>query len=518
MDVEIQWTNVSYSESNEELAIYMEEYPYNSYSFDATGGYMLIGDGSPDWGSINGTISFWVKWDNVADRPWGQNQDMEFRISGSNLVLDWGGTTLTSNTNFNSGVWYFIAVVWNEISNDLYLYVGDENNPPTLDASDLGWTGTVSTLGVTENDFMASRGGVDPLDGHGEDLRYWDIDRSLAQIQSDYDTELTGSETNLRSYYKLNNDFNDVGPNNDDGTGSGSYSFSSDVPFGSDEDLQVDVWYGGSWQNLIASLSSGWNNVSVSSYLDSSTFTIRFKGTDEVGDSDQNSWDIDVSLLHVWIPSDQYIAEVEFTGESNLEPWSEFEWLIDSNWDIGAVPVTIQFYNYSMGDWASTGNGYFSYTSNSTPGTDELIKQTILVNPTNFRNSTGHWKVKIKGEENTFSQFQLNVDTIQIKPIYPTAGSSIEFDTWYEYRIEAVTADGDPLSYGIASIFGNGTSLVLRDSVTKNPISNPDWVYLDIDGRYILEIKSINASSETFYIRTVVGSIIDEKSIAQLEP
>ena len=33
-----------------------------------------------------------------------------------------------------------------------------------------------------------------------------------------------------------------------------------------------------------------------------------------------------------------------------------------------------------------------------------------------------------------------------------------------------------------------------------------------------LELKSANGVSETFYIRTVVGSIIDEKIIIQLPP
>ena len=318
LDLEIQWTNVNYSESNEELSIFLDE---NSDSIDATGGYTIVGDGTPDWGSTSGTISFWLKWDTLSNRPWGQDGDMEMRTSGSNLVIDWGGTTsLTSNTNFVSDTWYFIAVVWNENTNDLNMYVGDENNIPTLDASDPAWGGSVSSLGVIENNFMAARNGVDPVDGHGDDLRYWNTDRSLAEIQSDYNTELTGSETNLMSYFKLNNNFDDIGLDDNDGSGSGSFSFSNDVPFGgSTEDVQVDVWFGGSWQNLFTNLTSGWNNASISSYLDSSTFTIRFKGTMESGDTTQDTWDIDATLLHLLTDSDRYTAEVEITVTSNIE-------------------------------------------------------------------------------------------------------------------------------------------------------------------------------------------------------
>lgn len=273
-------------------------------SLDATGGYMLVGNGSPDWGSTSGTISFWVKWDTLANRPWGQHENMETRITGSNLVIDWGAaSSLTSITSFTAGNWYFIAITWNEATDNLSLYVGDQGTAPSLDAQNTVWTSTVSTVGVTQNNFMASKSGVGPLDGHGDDLRYWNTDRSLAAVQGDYDSELSGSETNLRSYFKLNNDFDDIGPDNSDGSGSGSYSFSTDTPYvgsGPTENIRVDVWHSSAWNNVFTDLSVGWNNVTVASYLDSSTFTIRFKGGTETSDTTQDTWKIDTTLLHVW--------------------------------------------------------------------------------------------------------------------------------------------------------------------------------------------------------------------------
>ena len=201
----------------------------NTHSLDATGGYMNIS--TANWGSTTGTISFWIRWDAVNNRPWGQHDNMETRFEGSNLVLDWGAVgSLTSSTGFTSSKWYFIAIVWNEGTNRLYLYVGDENNSPTLNAQNTAWTSAVSTAGVTQNNFLASKGGTEPTNGQGDDLRYWNVDRSLSQIQGDYNTELTGSESNLRSYFKLNNNFDDIGPNNNDGSGSGSYSFTTSIP------------------------------------------------------------------------------------------------------------------------------------------------------------------------------------------------------------------------------------------------------------------------------------------------
>jgi len=66
------------------------------------------------------------------------------------------------------------------------------------------------------------------------------------------------------------------------------------------EDLRVDVWNGASWVTAIARLETGWNSVDVSTYLTSSTFKIRFRGTTETGDIAQDSWEIDATFLHVW--------------------------------------------------------------------------------------------------------------------------------------------------------------------------------------------------------------------------
>jgi hypothetical protein len=214
------------------VTVTIQPHTPNTHSLSGTGGYMLVGDGTPNWGSPTGTISFWVKWNTVANRPWGQHDNMETRISGTNLVLDWGAAgSLTSSTGFVAGKWYFIAIVWNENTNRLYLYVGDQTTSPTLDAVNNAWYSSVSTVGVTQNNFLASKGGVNPMNGYGDDLRYWNTDRTLAAIQSDYKIEILGSEANLRSYFKLDNNFVDAGPNRNNGSGVGSYSFSTDAPF-----------------------------------------------------------------------------------------------------------------------------------------------------------------------------------------------------------------------------------------------------------------------------------------------
>ncbi len=179
------------------------------------------------------------------------------------------------------------------------------------------------------------------------------------------------------------------------------------------ENIMVDVWNGSDWENVFTDLNSGWNNISVSSYLDSSTFTIRFKGSMESGDTVQDSWNIDVTLLHVW--SNEYTTEVEFTGSSDLANWSKINWTTSMGWTISSVTVTLQLYNYSLGDYSGGGDGYVSYISNATAQEDQTVSRIVADNPNHFRNSTGHWMMEIKGVKAAETQFDLKVDWIELK-------------------------------------------------------------------------------------------------------
>ena len=183
------------------------------------------------------------------------------------------------------------------------------------------------------------------------------------------------------------------------------------------EKISVDVWNGTTWQNLLVDLTIGWNNISVSNYLYSSTFTIRFKGGNETGDTSQDSWNIDVTLLHIW--SNDMAVEVEFLGSSNIDNWFQLTWTVDSAWTTGSVNVTLQLYNYTLNDYSPSGNGYVSYTSNPILDENETVDQIVTANPTHFRNATGHWKVKIKGVKAVDSQLELQVDLIKYEVALP---------------------------------------------------------------------------------------------------
>ncbi len=190
------------------------------------------------------------------------------------------------------------------------------------------------------------------------------------------------------------------------------------------ENLGVDVWAGSSWQNVIVNLASGWNNVSVASYLTSQTFTIRFKGQTEASDTVQDGWNVDAVLLHVW--SDENFAEAEFMGLSNTENWAQLNWTTNTAWTTDSVSVTIQLYNFTSGAYQTSGFGYTTYTSSATPNTDENSSQTTSVRTSDFRDSSGNWKIKITGIKAGATQFDLRADFVEFHEV-TEGGTQITF-------------------------------------------------------------------------------------------
>ena len=221
----------------------------NLRSADCTGGYFLVGSsGSTSFASAAGTISLWLKFDTAGPngRFWGQDGNFETRWSFNRIVLDWGTDTVLTGTKASwlADHWYFIAITWDQATNTLAIYWGDEENQPVMDASTGSWTSYV-TGRITQNNIMCSR--AQPsyhVDGHVDDFRYYDVQRNIDEIRSDYNIALTGSEDNLEHYYQFENLLDDsAGGSNL--VSSGSYAFSKDVFSGNDgwkaEHIEVDI-------------------------------------------------------------------------------------------------------------------------------------------------------------------------------------------------------------------------------------------------------------------------------------
>ena len=273
--------------------------------------------------------------------------------------------------------------------------------------------------------------------------------------------------------------------------------------------LGVDYWNGSSWINLCSSLNaSGWNNITVT--LTGSIFSIRFEAGIYSQDVSQGSWNISATLLHLW--TNLYTAQVEFIDCADLQNWTQIAWFADSNWNTSAVNVTEQLYNYALGNYPSSGDGYVFYIANSTI-TDYCFPQTITTSPTNFRNSTGYWNVEITGVAST--QFQMNVNWIELRDSYAYINDTIPYKSLVWYTIQATAANGNPIPFTYASIYANGTTVTLQNATSGASLLNPAWVQLDANGEFQLQLGSTTSSGETFVLYVAVGTVVQQKTITQ---
>jgi hypothetical protein len=176
--------------------------------------------------------------------------------------------------------------------------------------------------------------------------------------------------------------------------------------------------------------------------------------------------------------------------------------------------VTIQLYNYTFGGYPSSGNGYVPYNSSSTMNTDQCINQTITSRATDFRNSTGYWKVNVTGVASI--QFQMNINWIELQDSYAYVNDSIPYKAWVRYTIQATAASGNPLPYTYVSLYANGTTVAFQNATSGAFVSDPAWIQLDANGTFQLQIESITSSGETFVLYATVGNIVQQKTITQV--
>jgi hypothetical protein len=220
---------------------------------------------------------------------------------------------------------------------------------------------------------------------------------------------------------------------------------------------------------------------------------------------------------NVFLPS-EYTAEVEFLGVSNTKSWTQLVWTIDSSFDTSGVNATFQLYNYAAGPagaYPTGGDGYITVTLGTANVTET---QAITINPTQFRDASGNWKMKIKGVKPTSTQFLMNVDWIELQTTYSATGDTVPYGVWQWYSLKATSANGGPIPYAYVSIYANGTSIAFRNATDKSYVTNPAWVRLDAAGEYQLEARSTSGSAETFVLYAVVGSVVEQKTIAQEAP
>jgi hypothetical protein len=118
------------------------------------------------------------------------------------------------------------------------------------------------------------------------------------------------------------------------------------------EDINVDAWNGTGWESVFTDLSSGWNNASITNWLTTSSFTIRFKGENETGDSSQDTWQIDVALVHVWYDAgENYELDLEVQWMNADYTRTNKELCIKTGTFSGSENIQVKIWNITGSSW-----------------------------------------------------------------------------------------------------------------------------------------------------------------------
>lgn len=183
-------------------------------NFDGVNDYVDT-NAVPITGNSARTVEAWIK-TTKNSLPSGQGGD------GQSVILDWGslgtggrftfnalfnnairlevqGNGVSGNIAVNDGEWHHVAAVYDpSAAYEVRLYVDgvlDVENDLTVSV----YTGSSTNLriGARIDDVHYWQGGID-------EVRVWNIARTLEEIQSTMDVELCSDTSNLVAYYKFN--------------------------------------------------------------------------------------------------------------------------------------------------------------------------------------------------------------------------------------------------------------------------------------------------------------------------
>jgi hypothetical protein len=250
------------------------------------------------------------------------------------------------------------------------------------------------------------------------------------------------------------------------------------------ESLMVDVRAGSSWITVIDSLlANQWNNVSVTPYIDSSTFTIRFRGINDISDPTQDSWNIDAVLLNPQPDIDALLKLLDHTVVVELLQNGTMRWLgqnlqlTTQEKPVPPVPVkaihvnqTINGINqevpFQIEDWASEYRIPLGLTNNATVFSNRQMI-VFLVN-VNVSKVTVWWNGSDMATQTPNAYTNRYFNDNPYSRILNNGKMSLQFGK-----------SGFNITSTVGSVTSNATLMRIN---MKIDTTDPEWAYVIVNG------------------------------------
>jgi hypothetical protein len=191
----------------------------------------------------------------------------------------------------------------------------------------------------------------------------------------------------------------------------------------------------------------------------------------------------------------QETCEVEFSGVSNTLNWNSLLYSINSVSSVSGVDMTFQLYDYQRGQYQTSGDGYINTPLGTTP---TLNEQSITMNPAQFRDSLGSWKLKFKAVMATSSSFDISIDLARYRSTYSVYSLNVEEQWTYvnytSFRPALCIKTGTLSSEGLAVDVWTGSSWNTLSSAlvsnSWNNISVSQYMYSSV---FTIRLRGINS-------------------------
>ena len=160
-----------------------------------------------------------LKLDNNITSSAGEPQKVVWQIRNGGGV----SRNALSSIVYPQDTWFHLGATYDGTTMKLY-----------QDGAEVASTSTSGTLATNSIDIYLGRfndGANSSIDCLIDDVRIWNVARTQAQIDDNKSVELTGSESGLIGYWKLNNAYTDETTNANTLTAVSSPTFSTSVPF-----------------------------------------------------------------------------------------------------------------------------------------------------------------------------------------------------------------------------------------------------------------------------------------------
>jgi hypothetical protein len=152
---------------------------------------------------------------------WTQQSNDSARWEPSFYMVDDDGAELSGYADgvaIDDGKWHHVAVTWDCATNTIQIYVDGKSRTVTYQAQDT----PLSFRNFTQDVILGGDIWGENLTGILSEVRVWTTIRTAKQIKDNMDKVLTGNETGLFAYWKLDEGSgtiaHDSSPNGNDGT------------------------------------------------------------------------------------------------------------------------------------------------------------------------------------------------------------------------------------------------------------------------------------------------------------